>query len=135
MAEEAQSADILNVQHSQEYTRRDIQRGQAFGFVAMLAAMGGAIFCAKINLPWVATAFLSMTVMAVAKSFVESIRGRDSAPDSAAESPAPRSAADTQDIDVAGNLPRAILEAAVLEAAQQTLGASETLRGAAVGPT
>ena len=74
MAEEAQAADISNLRNNEEYQRRDVKRGQLLGVVAMFAAMAGAIYCVKLNQPWVAAAFLSMTVMAVARSFIESIR-------------------------------------------------------------
>jgi uncharacterized membrane protein len=82
MAEEAQSANILSARNDDEYIHRDFRRGQVFGFLIMLAAMGCAIYCVKINRPWVAAAFLSMTVMAAAKSFIESIRSRAQASES-----------------------------------------------------
>lgn len=76
MAEEAQAADIRNAQNNQQYDRRDFRRGQLLGVLALLAAMAGAMYCVKSNQPWVAAAFLSMTVMAVARSFIEPIRDR-----------------------------------------------------------
>jgi uncharacterized membrane protein len=81
MAEEAQSADILIAQNNDDYIHRDFRRGQVFGILVMFAAMGCAIYCVKINEPWVAAAFLSMTVMAAAKSFILSLRGRSSTPE------------------------------------------------------
>ena len=64
MAEEAQAADIRNVEHKGEYVSRGFARGQVYGFVAILVAMGSALCCARLNQPWVAAAFLSVTVMA-----------------------------------------------------------------------
>lgn len=93
MAEEAQAADILNIQNNQEYHRRDIKRGQCLGVLALFAAMVSAIYCVRWNQPWVAATFLSMTVMAVARSFVESIRGRATGPhsgDGSAPAPPPK---------------------------------------------
>jgi len=72
MAEEAQSADI----HDDEHIHREFRRGQVFGFLIMLAAMGSAIYCVKVNQPWVAATFLSVTVMAAAKAFIASIHSR-----------------------------------------------------------
>jgi hypothetical protein len=69
MAEQAQAADIRNVQRKGEYLSRGFMRGQVFGFVAMLFAMGSALCCVRLNRPWVAAAFLSVTVMAAARSF------------------------------------------------------------------
>jgi uncharacterized membrane protein len=77
MAEEAQAAEILTVRNAQEYFRRDTKRGHVLGIVAMLAAMSCAIYCVAMKQPWVAVAFLSVTVMAVAKSLVETARSRE----------------------------------------------------------
>jgi uncharacterized membrane protein len=93
MAEEAQSADIRNVEHTGEYVSRGFERGQVFGFIAMLVAMGAALCCVKLNEPWVAAAFLSVPVMAAARSFVGSGHDRSgtsrvtSDPNSAPASP------------------------------------------------
>jgi uncharacterized membrane protein len=76
MAEEAQAADIRNVQRKGEYISRGFMRGQVFGFVAMLFAMGSALCCVRLNRPWVAAAFLSVTVMAAARSFFGSANDR-----------------------------------------------------------
>ena len=76
MAEEAQAADIRNVQRKGEYLSRGFMRGQVFGFVAMLFAMGSALCCVRLNRPWVAAAFLSVTVMAAARSFFGSANDR-----------------------------------------------------------
>jgi len=70
MAEEAQAADIRNVQHKERYLSRAFARGQLFGFVAMLVAMGAALCCARLNQPWVAVTFLSVPVMAAARAFI-----------------------------------------------------------------
>lgn len=75
MAEEAQKADILSADNKGKYIQRGFSRGQAFGFLALLMAMGSALYCARLNQPWVAGAFLSMTVMAAATSFGVSIGG------------------------------------------------------------
>jgi uncharacterized membrane protein len=79
MAEEAQSAEILTIGNGQEYFRRDTKRGHLLGVVAMLAAMGCAVYCVAMKQPWVAAAFLSMTVMAAARSFIETVRSRGAA--------------------------------------------------------
>ena len=76
MAEQAQAADIRNVQRKGEYLSRGFMRGQVFGFVAMLFAMGSALCCVRLNRPWVAAAFLSVTVMAAARSFFGSSNDR-----------------------------------------------------------
>jgi uncharacterized membrane protein len=76
MAEQAQAADILNVEYKEKYVQRQFRLGQLLGIFALLVAMGCALYCVKLNQPWVAAAFLSMTVMAAARSFFESIAGR-----------------------------------------------------------
>jgi uncharacterized membrane protein len=78
MAEKAQAAQILTIRNAQEYYRRDTKRGQVLGIVAMLAAMGCAIYCVSMKQPWVAVAFLSVTVMAVARSLIEAAQNQTS---------------------------------------------------------
>ena len=67
---------LRNVQRKGEYLSRGFMRGQVFGFVAMLFAMGSALCCVRLNRPWVAAAFLSVTVMAAARSFFGSANDR-----------------------------------------------------------
>lgn len=80
MAEEAQAAEILSVKDKGKYVERQFRRGQLLGIFALLVAMGCALYCVKLKQPWVAAAFLSMTVMAAARSFFESIAGRSAPP-------------------------------------------------------
>jgi uncharacterized membrane protein len=80
MAEEAQAAEILTIRNSQEYFRRDTKRGHVLGTIAMLAAMSCAIYCVAMKQPWAAVAFLSVTVMTVARSLVETARSRGPVP-------------------------------------------------------
>jgi uncharacterized membrane protein len=74
MAEEAQAAQIQTMRNAQEFLRRDTKRGHILGVVAMLAAMGGAIYCVHVDHAGVAVAFLSVTVMAVVRALIETAK-------------------------------------------------------------
>ena len=74
MAEEAQRAQIDTVRRAQEFTRGDIARGHYLGFIGMLAAMGGALWCASHGQRVIAGLFLGLPVMTVIKILVDSIR-------------------------------------------------------------
>ena len=71
MAEESQAAQISTMRGAQEFCRRDTKRGHVLGATVTLLAMACALCCTFIGQPWVAVAFLSVTVMAVARSLVE----------------------------------------------------------------
>lgn len=74
MAEEAQRAQIETMRRAQDFTRRDIARGHWLGWIGMLTAMAGALWCVKLGQPVVAGLFLGLPVMAVFKILVDSIR-------------------------------------------------------------
>jgi uncharacterized membrane protein len=74
MAEEAQRAQIETVREAQKLTSRDTARGAWLGFVVTLTAIGAAIWCASMKQPWVASLFLAVPVMAVAKALVQAKR-------------------------------------------------------------
>ena len=71
---EAQAAQIQTTRNAQEFLRRDTKRGHILGVVAMLAAMGGAIYCVHVDHAGVAVAFLSVTVMAVVRALIETAK-------------------------------------------------------------
>jgi len=71
MAEESQASQISTMRSAQEFCRRDTKRGHVLGVIVTLSAMACALCCAYIKQPWVAAAFLSVTVMTVARSLVE----------------------------------------------------------------
>jgi uncharacterized membrane protein len=71
MAEQSQAAQILTMRNAQEYCRRDTKRGHWLGASALFAAMGCAVYCVATRQPWVAAAFLSVTVMAAARSLIQ----------------------------------------------------------------
>lgn len=79
MAERLQAAQIDETQRALEYTRADTRRGHWLGFVIAGLAMLGAFGCLELQFPWVATVFLSVPVMAVAKALIESARSNVSA--------------------------------------------------------
>ena len=79
MAEGTQSAQIRVVEDGLKATARDVARGHWLGFITSLAAMCGAIGSVLLHQPWVAGAFLSVPVMAVARALVESAKPKPSA--------------------------------------------------------
>jgi uncharacterized membrane protein len=74
MAEQAQEAQIEANRRAHEYTRNDMRRGHYLGFAAMGLAIGGAIWCVILGQPWVAGAFVTVPVMGVARSLIESAK-------------------------------------------------------------
>jgi uncharacterized membrane protein len=73
MAEQLQAAQVQQSATALEYTQRDTRRGHWLGFATTIAAMGGAIIALQYN-AWVAGAFLSVPVMAVAKALIETTK-------------------------------------------------------------
>jgi uncharacterized membrane protein len=76
MAEQLQAAQIEEARRVNEYTQRDSRRGLWLGWSTTVLAMIGAIGCLYFNSPWVAAAFLSVPVMAVARALVESAKSQ-----------------------------------------------------------
>jgi hypothetical protein len=74
MAEELQNAQIDQSKTAQKYMQRDTRRGHWLGWVTVVLAMAGAVGCVWLDYPWVASVFLSLPVMAVAKSLIETVR-------------------------------------------------------------
>jgi len=74
MAEQLQSAQIAQSQKALEYSYLNGRRGHWLGFAITVLAFGGAFFCAWISSPWVAGAFLSIPVMAVAKALIDAAK-------------------------------------------------------------
>ena len=74
MAERAQEGQIATIQRLQEFQRRDTKRGHILGFIGLIVGMAGAAYCVALHQPYVAVAFLSVPVMAVAKALVDSAK-------------------------------------------------------------
>jgi uncharacterized membrane protein len=74
MAERAQEGQIATLQRAQEFQRRDTKRGHVLGFIGLIVGMAGAAYCVALHQPYVAVAFLSVPVMAVAKALVDSAK-------------------------------------------------------------
>jgi len=82
MAEKLQDAQINSVQQALIAARKDTRRGQWLGFVAHVTAIAAAVGCVVAGTIttsgtgpfWVAGALVSVPVMGVAKSLVESAR-------------------------------------------------------------
>ena len=70
MAEKAQTAQTETARDGQRYLRDDTRRGHWLGFAISVIAMASAIVCVKLQALWVAGAFLSLPVMAVARAFI-----------------------------------------------------------------
>jgi uncharacterized membrane protein len=79
MAEQLQSAQIKEAESAQNYTQKDTKRGHWLGWSLSVIAIVGALGCLWLNYPWVAPAFLSLPVLAVAKALVESVKSQSSA--------------------------------------------------------
>jgi len=71
MAEQLQAAQIQISQQALQYARADTRRAHWLGWVVAILAMGGALYALQLN-PWVASLFLGIPVMAVAKALIES---------------------------------------------------------------
>jgi uncharacterized membrane protein len=80
MAERLQAAQIEQGRTVAQFTQIDTKRGQWLGFLVAIGALLGAVASLALGSPWVAVAFLSVPVMAVAKALI----------DSAKASPAPK---------------------------------------------
>lgn len=110
MAERLQEAQIEEVRRAQDYTANDSRRGHWLGFSATFLAIVGAIGCTVVAAitgttgPYiVAAALVSVPVMAVAKSLIESAKtpsARDimkaTAAETAVEPPVPSPLGDAQ---------------------------------------
>lgn len=80
MAEQAQGAQIAAEERACNLERENSKRGHYLGFFATIMAMGSALTCVYAGHPVVASVFLSVPVMSVAKALIDSIalRNRDS---------------------------------------------------------
>jgi uncharacterized membrane protein len=76
MAEQLQNAQIEQAGRALSFTQLDTKRGHWLEFFLSILAMGGAIGCLALEYPWVAVAFLSLPVMAVARALVESAKSQ-----------------------------------------------------------
>ena len=74
MAEQLQAQQISQAYFVLRNTQRDNRRGQWLGFLTTILAMVCALGCLFLDYPWVALAFVSIPVMAVAKALVESAK-------------------------------------------------------------
>jgi hypothetical protein len=54
----------------------DTRRGHWLGWSVAILAMGGALGCLALGYPWVASLFLGIPVMAVAKALIESVKSK-----------------------------------------------------------
>jgi uncharacterized membrane protein len=78
MAERLQASQIEQSSRALEYNRQSNRRGQWLGFVVTVLAVCGAVACLAYDYPWVATCFLSVPVMAVAKALIETAKAPSS---------------------------------------------------------
>jgi uncharacterized membrane protein len=76
MAEQLQNAQIEESKRVMDYTQNDTKRGHWLGAAVTVLAMGGALLSLKLGYPWVAGAFLSVPVMAVAKALIDSAKSQ-----------------------------------------------------------
>ena len=74
MAEQLQAQQISQAYFVLRNTQRDNRRGHWLGFLTTILAMVCALGCLFLDYPWVAFAFVSIPVMAVAKALVESAK-------------------------------------------------------------
>ena len=72
MAEQLQAQQISQAYLVLRNTQRDNRRGHWLGFLTTILAMVCALGCLFLDYPWVALAFVSIPVMAIAKALVES---------------------------------------------------------------
>lgn len=80
MAENMESAQIKQSSDALSARGDDTQRGHWFGFLVGIAAFVGAIIVGLENHDWLAAAFLTVPVMGLAKSFVDSSRSEGKEP-------------------------------------------------------
>jgi len=92
MAEQLQSAQITESGRVVQYTAAAAKRGHYLGAGTMVVAMACALAALHLGNGWVAGAFLTLPVMGVAKSLVDSARGRADAAQLAQSQPAVPSA-------------------------------------------
>jgi uncharacterized membrane protein len=86
MAEAAQRAHWADTKRAHDYAQADTRRGQWLGAATTWLAIGAALGCIVFaRNSWAAVAFLSVPVMAVAKSLIESAKSPSTShpPDSA----------------------------------------------------
>jgi uncharacterized membrane protein len=76
MAEQLQSAQIEEAKRALDYTQRDTKRGHWLGWSSGLVAIVGALCCLLLQYPWVASVFLGVPVLAVARALIESARSQ-----------------------------------------------------------
>jgi uncharacterized membrane protein len=74
MAEELQRAQIDQSASALNAQIRAASRGHWLGFAATALALAGAVLCVIYDQPYVALAFLSVPVMAVARALINSAR-------------------------------------------------------------
>jgi hypothetical protein len=74
MAEQLQAAQIKQSADAMLLSSGDTSRGHWLGFATTAFAMVGALISLRLQYPWVAGAFLSVPVMAVAKALVETTK-------------------------------------------------------------
>jgi len=74
MAERMEAAQIEQSADSMRFQHQDTIRGQWLGFVTVVIALIGAGIMGAIGQPWLAGVFLTLPVMGVAKSLIESAR-------------------------------------------------------------
>ena len=74
MAEYAQASQVASVEAVNQNIKADAQRGSYLGAAVTVLAMAGAFACAYIGQPWVATAFIGVPVISVARSLIETSR-------------------------------------------------------------
>jgi uncharacterized membrane protein len=74
MAEQLQSSQIEQSKLALEFAQANSARGHWLGFAGMGLAIFGALVCVWFGEPWVAAAFVSVPVMAVAKALVDAAK-------------------------------------------------------------
>jgi uncharacterized membrane protein len=74
MAERLQAAQIEQGRTVAQFTQNDTKRGQWLGFLVAIGSLLGVVASLALGSPWVAVAFLSVPVMAVAKALIDSAK-------------------------------------------------------------
>jgi len=74
MAEQLQAAQIAQSDKVIDLTHAENKRGHWLGASTTVLAMAAALGCVALNQPWIALAFVSVPVMAVAKALVETAK-------------------------------------------------------------
>jgi uncharacterized membrane protein len=91
MAEQLQAQQISQAYFVLRNTQRDNRRGHWLGFLTTILAMVCALGCLFLDYPWVALAFVSIPVMAVAKALVESAKAPTTTESKVAKKAVPQS--------------------------------------------